>query len=66
MVHPVKLQYDGGSWISETNAWKEWQWDGAEPMNLRLARFWSIIKLHENFQMNFSSNPPINMRFQIQ
>lgn len=43
---PVYLKYEGGSWNSTTNAWKEWEWDGPEPMNLRLARFWSIIKLH--------------------
>ena len=66
MMHPVKLKYDGGDWTSQTNAWKEWQWDGAEPMNQRLSRFWSLIKLHENYQMNFSSTPPKKMRIQIQ
>ena len=35
---PVFLKYDGGSWNTTTNAWKEWQWNGAEPMNLRLAK----------------------------
>lgn len=25
---PVYLKYEGGNWTSETNAWREWQWDG--------------------------------------
>ena len=45
-IWPVYLQYDGGAWNSTTNAWKEWQWDGTEPIDLRLGRFWSVIKLH--------------------
>ena len=35
-------------------------------MNLRLGRFWSVVKLHENYNMTFSSSPPKNMIFQIQ
>lgn len=66
MVHPVVLKYDNSNWASETNAWKEWAWDGAEPMNLRLSRFWSVIKLHQNYWMNFSSSPPSHIRVQIQ
>jgi len=25
---PVYLKYDGGSWNSTTNAWREWSWNG--------------------------------------
>ena len=35
-------------------------------MNLRLARFWSVIKLHEKYDMIFSGRPPSDMRLQIQ
>lgn len=63
---PTYLKYDGGRWNSTTNAWKEWQWDGPEPMNLRLGRFWSVIKLHENYNLTYESQPPSDTRFQIQ
>lgn len=63
---PVYLKYDGGAWNSTTNAWKEWQWDGPEPMNLRLARFWSAIKLHQHYNLTYASQPPSDSRFQIQ
>jgi hypothetical protein len=63
---PVNLTYDGGNWTSVTNGWKEWQWMGPEPMNLRLARFWSVIKLHQNYNLTYSSMPPKDSRFQIQ
>ena len=35
-------------------------------MNLRLARFVSIIKLHQNYNLSYSSQPPADSRFQIQ
>lgn len=35
-------------------------------MNLRLARFWSVIKLHQNYNLTYSSQPPSDSRFQIQ
>ena len=53
IMWPVYLKYEGGPWNSTTNAWKEWQWDGDEPMNLRLARFWSVFKLHERYNITF-------------
>lgn len=35
-------------------------------MNLRLARFWSVIKLHKTYNLTYSSTPPADSRFQIQ
>lgn len=63
---PVFLNYDGGPWKTITNAWREWQWDGVEPMNLRLARFWSVLKLSKTYNLTYSSQPPTDSRFQIQ
>ena len=63
---PVYLKYDGGSWTSETNGWKEWQWDGREPLNLRLARFVSVVRLGKHYNLTYSSTPPADTRFQIQ
>ena len=35
-------------------------------MNRRLGRFWSIVKLHENYQLLYSSLTPKDARYQIQ
>ena len=35
-------------------------------MNKRLARFWSVVKLHEHYNLTYSSSPPSDSRFQIQ
>ena len=35
-------------------------------MNLRLARFWSVVKIHKHFNLTYSSTPPADSRFQIQ
>lgn len=66
IMWPIYLKYEGGSWESETNGWREWQWDGPEPMNRRLARFWSTVKRHENYNLTYSGTPPSDSRFQIQ
>jgi hypothetical protein len=63
---PVYLKYDGGLWTSRINAWREWDWNGPEPLNQRLARFVSIVKLHKNYNISFTGQPPVDSRFQIQ
>ena len=35
-------------------------------MNLRLARFWSVIKLYKTYNLTYTSTPPKDSRFQIQ
>jgi len=66
IMWPVYINYDGGKWRSVTNGWREWEWMGPEPLNLRIARFWSIVKLHKTYNVTFSSNPPSDMRYQLQ
>jgi len=63
---PVYLTYDGGSWTTVTNGWKEWNWKGAKPMNTRLSRFRSVIKLYKTYNLTYASSPPTDSRFQIQ
>lgn len=65
-VWPTYLAYEGGAWNSTTNAWKEWEWDGPEPMNKRLSRFWSVVRLHQKYNLTYASQPPSDARFQIQ
>lgn len=35
-------------------------------MNERLARFWSVVRLHEHYNLTYSSSPPTDSRFQLQ
>lgn len=35
-------------------------------MNLRLARFWSVVKLHQFYNLSYSSSPPSDTRYQLQ
>ncbi len=43
IMWPVNLTYDGGNWTSVTNGWREWEWNGGEPLNKRLGRFVSVL-----------------------
>jgi hypothetical protein len=63
---PVYLFYDGGPWTSVTNGNREWQWMGSQPLNLRLARFWSVVKLHLTYNLTYASTPPSDSHYQIQ
>lgn len=66
IMWPVNLTFDGGNYTTITNGFKEWEWSGSEPLNKRLARFISIIQLQKTYNMTFASNPPDDMRLQLQ
>jgi hypothetical protein len=66
IMWPVYLKYDGGNWTSVTNGWREWEWDGPEPLNKRLGRFVSTVKLFEMYNLTFAAEPPSDMTFQLQ
>lgn len=63
---PVSLTYDGANFTTLTNGYKEWDWIGNEPQNKRLGRFISVINVQKTYNMTFASNPPDDMRLQIQ
>lgn len=46
IMWPVYLKYDGASYTTETNGWREWEWLGNEPLNKRFGRFVSLVKLN--------------------
>ena len=60
------MSYLNGNWTSKTNGWKEWDWNGTEPANKRLGRFVTAVVLGQIYNMSFNSQPPSDMRFQIQ
>lgn len=55
---PAYLSYQDGTWNSTINAWREWQWNGTTPLNKRMNRFWSLVKLQKNYTLAYSANPP--------
>jgi len=58
---------NGGAnnYYSKTNAWKEWEWDGPEPMNKRIARFWSVVRKNRVYNATYASQPPTNTIYQL-
>lgn len=43
MTAPVTMALeDGSKWENKINAYREWEWDGPEPLNLRIMRFVGI------------------------
>lgn len=66
IMWPVNLTYDGSNYTTVTNGWREWQWDGKEPLNKRFGRFLSVIKLNSTYNMTYRAMPPVKMQFQIQ
>lgn len=66
IVWPIELSYSGGNWTSITNGWRNWEWSGTETKNRRLGRFVSLVVLGKVYNMSFASQPPSDMRFQLQ
>ena len=63
---PVSLTYDGANFTTLTNGYKEWDWIGNQPQNRRLGRFISVVNVQKTYNMTFASNPPDDMRLQLQ
>ena len=63
IMWPVNLTFEGGSWTTSTNGWREWGWDGDEPLNTRMGRFLSVVQLYKIYNMSFESQPPTDMLF---
>lgn len=64
IMWPVSLTY--GNWITQTNAFRGWNWVNGEPQNSRIGRFISIVQLSQVYNMSFAAMPPIDMRMQLQ
>ena len=45
MSAPVHI--DNKEFNNTINAWREWEWNGPEPMNKRLMRFYSIMLMNK-------------------
>ena len=38
--------------------WREWEWDGPEPLNKRINRFNSIVELGKVYNVTYARSPP--------
>lgn len=63
---PVNLTYDGSNYTTVTNGWREWEWLGKEPQNMRFGRFVSVVRYFQTYNMTFSAVPPYNLQLQLQ
>lgn len=66
VVWPVELFYTGGTWTTLTNAWREWEWSGTEPLNKRMGRFISTLVFSKVYNLTFGAQPPSELKFQFQ
>lgn len=66
IMWPVSLTAEGYSYTTVTNAWREWDWLGNEPLNRRFGRFVSIVALNRTYNMTYVSEPPEKLQLQIQ
>lgn len=48
------------------NQWREWKWEGPEPLDQRLARFNGIIELNTTIKMEFETVVPEELKIQLQ
>jgi len=66
IMWPVNLTANTSSYTTVTNAWREWDWLGTQPLNHRIGRFVSIVVSNKTYNMSFISNPPAKLQLQIQ
>jgi len=48
------------------NAYREWEWEGFEPLNKRLMRFVGVAELNKQYSVDFAGAVPTNLYHKIQ
>lgn len=64
MAAPVYLS--NGYFNNSINAWREWEWQGPEPLNKRLMNFVSIILFNRTYNVTYSGTRPVSMVHKLQ
>ena len=64
LIAPLNLTF--GSSLTTLNQWREWKWEGPEPLNMRLSRFSGIIELNSTVTMKFETTVPEELKFKLQ
>lgn len=52
---------DNGVWRNKLNLWREWEWQGPEPLNLRQNTFQTLIQLNKSYVIDYSGSRPVSM-----
>lgn len=50
LYSPVEIR-NGNTLVNKINSFKEWEWDGPEPMNLRESKFIGLVDLFTTVDM---------------
>jgi len=63
-VSPVTVSND--KFTNKLNTWKEWNYEGATPLNWRPQKFWSLINLGDTYNITYYSQNPEKIQNKIQ
>lgn len=63
MVAPIVMT--NGHWSNEVNAYREWEWEQSEPLNMRLMRFIGIAELGTDINVTFAGKNPTDIYHRI-
>ncbi|KAL4484526.1 hypothetical protein ABPG74_019703 [Tetrahymena malaccensis] len=63
---PCQLTSIDGSYTNKINMFREWQWDGNEPMNLRENRYYATVLLNTTYNIQYNGLNPYNIIHRIQ
>jgi len=51
---------------STLNEWREWQWLGPDPLNMRLARFNGIVETNKSLWLQYTVTVPEQLKFKLE
>lgn len=66
VVWPVNLTYWGSNLTTQTSAFREYQYNLTVPLNRRVSRFNSLVRLSKTYNVSFTNRPPTDLKFQLQ
>jgi len=68
MLTPVNVTIQipsGDGWMNMLNAWREWEWSGLEPLNMRLMQFWCLLLLNNTYNLSYTGMNPAQSHYKL-
>lgn len=62
---PVVLESMPAGFKNEVNIWREWAWNGGEPMNERANSYVSLVLLNKKYNVTYAGQKPMNLIHRI-